>query len=233
MPEPPMQTLLAGRGARVPVLLGTNLDEIRFWSVVEELPLERKPEALLRSQLAPIVGNRAQTVIDIYRQDAPDPGSAVIQLETDLLFRMTSIRMAEKLSTAQPIYMYLFTYQSTSPNHRLGSAHAMELPFVFGNVDELDAITFTGRDPHRQALMEQVQGAWLAFATRGVPDHPGLPVWPRYDSSARATMELGIDSRVVLDPHSSQRAAWDGVPFDNVSPSGAEVSAFLSDNGVP
>jgi len=231
IPEPAMKMILAGKAATIPVLLGTNLDEIRFWSTVEDLPLETKPEALLEKQVAGIVGAGAKKVIATYRNTDSSYGDAVIHLGTDLLFRMTSIRMAEAICSRQPTYMYLFTYRSTSPVTKYGSAHSIELPFVFGVINELDAIAFTGRDPHRETLERQIQQAWINFARTGDPNHSGLPKWPRYNTTTRATMELGTSSRVVNDPQSEQRAAWDKIPFDGVNPSVPQVSIFLSDNG--
>lgn len=231
IPEATIKMIVSGRGAVVPVLLGTNLDEIRFWSTIENLPLERKPETLLEEQVAGIVGSKAKDVVAAYRKADSNYGDAVIHLETDLLFRMTSVRMAEAISDKQPTYMYLFTYRSTSPITKYDSAHSMELPFVFGLIDELDTIAFTGRDPHRAALMKQMQAAWINFARTGDPNHPGLPPWPKYDRKTRATMELGLSSRVTNDPLSEQRAAWEGIPFDGENPATRQVYIFLSNNG--
>lgn len=230
IPRPALSMILAGEGARVPVLLGTNLDEIRYWSTIEDLPLESKPESLLQSQVAEILGAKAADAIRIYRAADANYGDAVIHLGTDLLFRMTSIRMAEALSRLQPTYMYLFTYRSTSTVARFGSCHSMELPFVFGVIDELDAIAVTGRDPHRENLMHEIQGAWIHFARSGDPNSPGLPAWPKYDTVRRSTIELGVGSGVLNDPLPAQRAVWDGVPFDGITPSAQQVSSFLSKN---
>jgi len=106
----------------------------------------------------------------------------------------------------------------------------MELPFVFGVIDELDAIAVTGRDPHRENLMHEIQGAWIHFARSGDPNSPGLPAWPKYDTVRRSTMELGVGSGVLNDPLPAQRAVWDGVPFDGITPSAQQVSSFLSKN---
>ena len=231
IPDSAMKLIQEGKGANVPVLLGTNLDEIQYWATIENRPLESKPAALLEKQVSAIGGSRARDILQTYRRANASYGDSVIQLETDLLFRMTSIRMAEAISGTQPTYMYLFTYRSTSPVMNYESAHSMELPFVFGVTDQLDAIAFTGRDPHRETLRAQMQQAWISFARSGNPNHAGLPAWPRYDVATRATMELGITSRVVNDPQAEQRAAWAGIPFDGRTPTVAEVGAFLSENG--
>jgi para-nitrobenzyl esterase len=142
---------------------------------------------------------------------------------------MSAIRTAEALCTRQPVYMYLFTYRSTAPHAQYGAAHAMELPFVFGDIDALDAIAYTGRAPYREALRDQMQGAWLHFAHTGDPGKPDAP-WPKYELSERATMELGPASHVVHDPYPEQRKAWSSVPFDNERPNGDQATALLSEN---
>jgi len=231
IPDSAMKLIQEEKGAKIPVLLGTNLDEIQYWATIENRPLASKPAALLEKQVSAIGGSRANAIVQTYRHANVSYGDSVIELETDLLFRMTSIRMAEAISATQPTYMYLFTYRSTSPVVKYESAHSMELPFVFGVTDQLDAIAFTGRDPHRDTLREQIQQAWTSFARSGNPNHPGLPAWPKYDVGKRATMELGLTSRVVDDPQAEGRAAWAGIPFDGVAPTVAEVGAFLSENG--
>ena len=227
--EPPMKTILAGGAARVPVLLGTNLDEVRYWTEIEELPLQSKPEAKLREQVAAFAGSASDGIVDTYLRLNGNPGDAIVQLETDALWRMAAIRSAEALCERQPVYMYLFTYRSTAHHAKYGAAHAMEVPFVFGGIDTQDVIAFTGRAPYRNALRDGMQRAWLRFARTGAPGAPGFS-WPRYEVSRRATMEWGSTIRVVNDPYSEQRQAWSGVPFDNEKPDGDQATALLSEN---
>lgn len=222
--EGSMDVIADGRGAEVPVLIGTNLDEMRYWSMIEDLPLETKPETLLRKQVAHIVGDRADEVIAAYRKSNPNYGDLVVHMATDLTFRLPSIEMAELTSRRQPTYMYLFTYRSTSTFRKYDSAHSMELPFVFGVIDDLDVIAFTGRDSHREALMKQIQQAWINFARTGDPNHPGLPKWAKYDEKTRATMELGIDCQMANDPRSDERRVWGSYPR------GEHIGAIVSDN---
>jgi para-nitrobenzyl esterase len=230
--EMPMQVIAAGRIPSVPILLGTNLDEIRLWSALYDIPVEQKPQNLLAKQITEIAGSRTQEVIETYRKADADYGDAVIHLLGDLLVRMPSIRLAESNSRLQPTYMYLFTYRSTSPYRKFDSCHGMEMPFVFGVIDDLDAILFTGRDRNREAVMNRVEQAWINFARTGDPSQPGL-AWPRYDEKRRATMELGITSQVVNDPNSTQRALWNGLPFDGVTPRAVNMWALVWENGGP
>ena len=229
---PPMQTIAAGEGASVPVLIGTNLDEVRFWSAGYDLPLEQKTEDFFRKQVEEIVGSKASDVIGAYRRVDSDYGDSVSHLIGDVLMRLPAIRFAEANCHRQPTYMYLFTYRSTSTYKNYGSCHGMELPFVFGVIDDLDVIVFTGRGSRREALMNQVQQAWVNFARSSDPSRPGLP-WPRYDEKARATMELGITSRVVDDPNSAERRLWNGLPFDGLTPNMGKLWSLLWDNGTP
>ena len=68
-----------------------------------------------------------------------------------------------------------------------------------------------GPDPLPQALMEQMMDAWLAFARCGDPNHEGLPPWPRYDASRRATMLFDRECAVADAPFEAERVAWEGV----------------------
>jgi para-nitrobenzyl esterase len=228
--ELPMQVIAAGHGTFVPILIGSNLDEIRFWPALYGLPLEQKPEGLFRKQLEGVVGSKARDLIERYRK-ADDYGDSVIHLLGDVLIRLPEIRFAEANSQRQPTYMYLFTYRSTSTYKNYGSCHGMELPFVFGVIDDLDVIVFTGRDTHREALMNQVQQAWVNFARTGNPSQPGL-AWPRYDQKTRATMELGLTSRIVNDPGSAERKLWSDLPFDGVTPNMGKLWSIVWNNGT-
>ncbi|MGA8220562.1 MAG: carboxylesterase/lipase family protein [Candidatus Acidiferrales bacterium] len=230
--ELPMQAIAAGRGTSVPVLIGTNLDEIRFWPALYDVPVEQKPETLFRKQLEGIVGSKAPEVMETYRKADADYGDSVIHLLGDVLMRLPAIRFAEASSQHQPTYMYLFTYRSTSSYKNYGSCHGMELPFVFGVIDDLDVIVFTGRGPRREALMNQLQRAWVNFARSGDPSQPDLP-WPRYDEKTHATMELGLTSRVVNDPNHAERMLWDGLPFDGVTPNMGKLWSLVWDSGTP
>jgi para-nitrobenzyl esterase len=119
--------------------------------------------------------------------------------------------------------MYLFAWETPVQDGRLGSPHAGELPFVFGNLDANGVSELIGKDPERQAerqvLVEAVQGAWIAFARTGNPSHPGLPPWPAYEPQNRHTLVFDRLCEVQTDPLGTERSVWGDVPFDGVTPS--------------
>ncbi len=204
----PFEVVAQGRGSRVPIMIGTTLEEMRYFSTAEDIGIERKPRALLLSQLRSTVGARAPEVLAEYQRLYPKWGDAVIQIASDALMRFPSIELADAVSSYQPVYLYLFTYRSNSTYKNFGSAHAMDLPFVFGTVNSPEVIVFTGRDPRRYDLADRVMDTWAAFARSGDPTLPAGPRWPRWDAATHPTMELGPDIGVVRDPLSEQRKVW-------------------------
>jgi para-nitrobenzyl esterase len=129
----------------------------------------------------------------------------VVQIASDANMRLPTGLLADAASAHQPVYVYLFTYRSNSTFKDFGSAHAMELPFVFGTVNNPEVIVFTGRDPSRYALADQVMASWAAFARTGNPTPRRAPEWPRYDALRRPTMELGRQLRILEDPLAAPR----------------------------
>ena len=212
-----------GHASNVPVLIGTTLDEIRFWTEIENVALLRKPAASLAAQLKDVAGERSADVEAVY--GFSEDGR--IQLAGDIVFRLPSIRLAEHLCKTQPVWMYLFNYRSTSEVAPYQSAHAMELPFLFGALEDPSALAFTGRCDGRELLAQRMQQAWTAFAHGGTPEAADLPVWPRYDVMYRATMELGLTPRVQNDPLAAQRLAWGATPFDASAPDEHAVGELL------
>jgi len=62
------------------------------------------------------------------------------------------------------------------------------------------------RYPESEQLSKQISGAWAAFARHGTPQRHGLPDWPAYSTSQRATMIFDIPkSEAMNDPDHEER----------------------------
>jgi Carboxylesterase family len=100
---------------------------------------------------------------------------------------------------------YSLDWQSPAHNGRLKAHHAMDLPFVFDNVDVADT---TAGAPGARELAARISETWIAFARNGSPDNPVIPSWPAYSTEDRATMSLDTDCRVMRDPGREMRLLW-------------------------
>ena len=96
----------------------------------------------------------------------------------------------------------------------MGAFHGLDLPLMWNRLDDVAAaaLAMTGRTPP-VALAGAMHGAWVSFVTTGVPQHPGLPEWPVYDTARRATMWLDDESRIVDDPLAEERVLWADVRY--------------------
>lgn len=215
LPQAPLDAIATGHAADIPVLLGSNLEEMKLFGLFDPAFGTLDDAALLR-RAERVLGERAGAAIAAYRDARSARGESVTPtelwyaLDSDRTFRIPAIHLAERQRVHQAgVYVYLFTWQSPLLGGRLGAGHAVELPFVFGTLEEPLLATFAGQGRDALELALAMQDAWIAFAHGGRPDHPHLPAWPAYDTTRRATMILGRDRRVEDAPRDPERQFWE------------------------
>jgi para-nitrobenzyl esterase len=210
LPRYPLEAIREGSAAQVDLLTGSTAEEWKLFGLM--LRNVEDEETILR-RLGRVVEDPAELAA-AYRQSRTDASHDDVwtAILTDRIFRIPAIRLAEAQAEHRPesTFAYLFEWRSSAFDGRLGSCHALDVPFTFGTLDAPGARMFTGEDAP-VALSEAMQDAWTAFARTGSPAHPGLPAWPAYDKEARATMHLGDPCHLEHDPGPTERAAWDGV----------------------
>jgi para-nitrobenzyl esterase len=215
----PLDVIAASETPDVPLIVGSNLDEIRYWTAMDALPVVQKTNKALEKQLWPLAGAGTPQLLETYMKDCPTYYDAMVTLAGDISFRIPSIRLAEVNSKRKPTFMYLLMYRSGTRGQtglEYGSAHSMELPFVFG-VEYPDVLVVTGPKKEWGNLMEEMTSAWTNFARSGDPNGASVPPWPRYDDEKRSTMEFAAQhSKVVDDPFSAERLAWTDVPTKKI-----------------
>ena len=199
----------------MPVLIGTTEHESALMLALARAragrPYEFTEDEMLGAVRA-VVGDAADRVITTYR--ATQPGASPWEIAAKVaseIPRLKSIALAERhaASSAHPVFMYLMTYRTDYLDGALLACHALDLPFMFDNVD---SVSLAGQRPDKHELADSMSEAWLAFARTGDPNHAGLPRWERYTKDHRATMLFDVPSRVEVDPNREERLAWEGVP---------------------
>ena len=213
LPRHPFDPDAPAISANVPLIIGTNKDEATLF-LLSDTDFATLDDAGLRTRVKALAGSATDSLIAAYHHVHPQasPADLFAAISSDRMMRLNSITQAERkyAQGAAPVYMYQFTWETPILNGFLKSCHALEIPFVFDTL--ASAVRFTGDSPERVELAEKMSGAWLAFAHKGVPAYEGLPEWPVYTPQQRATMIFDAECRVVDDPGSEERRAWEGIP---------------------
>ena len=210
VPEPPLRAVANGSAAGVAILAGTTAEEMRLFGALDK-SLRTLNETTFGERTKMFIGDRGEDVIASYRSRRPNIGYSQLfsVLATDVIFRIPCIKLLEAARQhSDQVYAYLFSYRSTAFGGALGACHALDIPFVFDNVDAPGVAFFVGDAPGQHALADRMHAAWTAFARTGNPNHAGLPEWPTYDTDRRATMVFDTECVVVDDPASEDRLAW-------------------------
>ncbi len=225
LPRHPFDPVAPEVSKNKPLIVGYNRDEtVFFFQQQRNTEVFNLTEPALKERLAKELPTGADLVFDTYRKSRPgaSPADLYIAITTARMIGMGAVTIAERklAQGGAPVYMYIFTYESQAlvpgTQHKVGAAHALEIPFKFYRVDPPPA---PGASPQRG--MMSVSGAeaektahnmaemWSTFARTGRPAAKGQPSWPAYTLARRETMEINAQCRVVEDPYAAERRMWE------------------------
>jgi len=200
VPVRPVDAAAAGMGANVRVLVGSNKDETTMFNLTE------LSEEHVKNNADRFGGG--ETLLAAYRSAYPEAShhDIGIAMSTDFTFRIPCLRLAEARESHPEsegkTWMYFFAWESRS---KLKSTHALEIPFVFNNLDKPGVRVFLGEGSLPQDVADVMHDAWTRFIRDGDPG------WQPYELSTRSNMKFDDHSEVVSDPDTLIRPAWDGI----------------------
>ena len=207
LPQPSLRAIENGSARDVDLLVGYTADETNvFWPHGMTEPavplLERAGDAAFAG--ARLSGAH---VLDRYRELHGNRrlSEVVVPFTTDLMFRMPSIRLIEAaLTYSSRTYMFRFGWRG-----QLGAVHALDVPFAFDTLGhDPELLLMLGGENPPQSLATTMHGAWVDFVKTGTPRLAGLPEWPPYDLTRRATAHLDVEPYIVNDPDGETRQLW-------------------------
>ncbi len=213
LPQHPLAAVANGAADGVDLLIGTNRDELTLFGLGNPALMALDEEGMERWVANAVPDMPAREVVDAYRaarrarEEPVSPKDIWVAVGTDVVFRWPSLQLAAThAGRGSNTFVYLFDWESPAFDGMLGSCHALELPFVFGAVHLPVVQLFSGSGPAVAALSEEMQRAWLAFATGGNPTHGGIDEWLEWDPAGRSTMIFGARTSLVRAPRDAELA---------------------------
>ncbi len=188
-PDSIESTYAAGKQLRVPVIVGSNADEMTSLSNPAMNP--KTVEAVMTVMTQRFGAERLEKFKEIYGvHDDASAAKAFLHAGGDAGFA-AGMRQWARLSDKAGTDSYLYYFTHVPPgfgSSYLGAHHAAEIPYVFDNAIGSERRPYTETD---QQLADQIAAYWVNFARSGDPNGEGLPEWPEYDADAEGYLELG------------------------------------------
>jgi para-nitrobenzyl esterase len=183
-PKPPAQVFASGEQQRVALLVGNNSRERTPPGT--PVDLAKAMEGAMKEMYGPLAP-RAFALYGINSPAAPEPdplyGGQAAQWTVDTMYRCPVVaELAWHAAAGNPAYEYQFD-RAAPGREAAGATHGAEVAYVFGRL----GANYAAADRDLSTAIEQY---WTNFAKAGNPNGENLPVWPKFDSTARGYMEF-------------------------------------------
>lgn len=205
LPRQPATTFAQGGQSRIPVLVGTNANEISIFAspLVSGHSWRPKTVAEYVQWVHRRFGNYAEKVLMEYPAGTDHDARRVFEeLDTDYDFAFGAWLLAKDTERiGEKAFLYDFTYVGSGPFTELGAFHSEESMF-------LSRRYWTSWVPTQadQSLSDAIVGYWVQFIKSGSPDRPDMPAWPPYEQTACQELGRRIGLRPV--PHLERFAVF-------------------------
>lgn len=203
----PDDMLAAAASNPVPWCVGTNRDENLLFLAFDP-NFARATVEQWEKHLARAFGDRAAEARAAYEAARPgeSPLNLISAVQTDHGFRRPAQKLAEaRVAKGNASWMYWFTWASPAFDGLLGSAHALDIPFAFDNLDAPGSSLMLG-----DAGLDGARNLASRFADEIVGfARTGSASWPRFDVDSRPTLRLDVETELLHDPEPALRALHD------------------------
>ena len=188
VPEPPLDLFRRGAHNRVPLIIGTNSDEVSL--MVPDGSIAPADVAALFARFPEPLLSRLP---ELYPPGTtPESArSAYIQALSDAQFTCQARVIARALVAGQtePIRRYYFTHRiSGDLGTSLGAFHGIENFYLFRSAETSFMSSLMTDDDF--AVEDALGGWWTRFAGSGNPDGATGPSWPVFDVATDPYLEI-------------------------------------------
>ena len=182
----------SGNFARVPLIIGTNRDEMRTllsgFMKPKLIFLESDYKKMLVQQFGE---EKAAKIFDYYNpRHFLNAKLALETALTDFFAHCPAKKIVRAAArTGNPVYNYVFSHVGHSPMYwQMGAGHGLEIPFVFGHMG-------IERTIWERQLSREMQSYWSNFARSGNPNGSELVNWPESRSTEYLELKTTIESK--------------------------------------
>lgn len=196
----PIDQLRTGKYNQVPLMIGTNRDEVKLFAVGYKKTYRWTTASRVRKAIVNSLGPELAAKFEkLYPPDKYSrPVEALVDAKGDIGLGCKCFAAAEASSAYQPTYYYRFDYDEHRFNNVLGAAHALEIPLIFDTLDRpYVKLLYAKSDKEAvQPLISSMMSYWTNFAKTGDPNGAGLTEWPKYNVEKKMRMYLDLPQRV-------------------------------------
>ena len=190
-PDTVYDIFAAGRQHDVPVIVGSNADEMTMLGGAAGAETVEQYRETMRDEY----GEHADALLEVFPAATDDEAQqARMASGTDATFGWEMRTWARMMETVpSPAYLYFFSRVPPAPDaDRYGAYHTAEIPYVFDNFG-VSPHPYANRDytDTDRRLSDILASYWVNMAATGDPNGEGLPEWPAYDPEADAALHIG------------------------------------------
>jgi len=222
---------LAGEQARIPLLAGTNTEEMSPRAVLAGG--EPTPETLAAA-ITKFYGDKAEPVLKTYAATTTaEVYEAAMHLASARFISYGTWKWTElhMQTSGKPVYRYLYAKvrpaylgmpgqppptppapgpgAAQQPPAPRGAVHSAEIQYAMGNLDLDRRYAW---EPADYDVSKTMQAYFVNFTKTGNPEGPGLPPWPAYRPETNyQRMRIDVTSQAEPEPHRGRYLALDAV----------------------
>jgi len=208
-----------GETSDIDILIGTNANEMNYWvgEVGGIVPYCFTMPIKFENDLK-ILSMNERNRVQLFMNNLKGHNKwRMTEFYNELMFRLPAVHQAEEhAKNGGKAYMYYWTVPSVIPLRK--ACHAVELAYVFGNLNES---IYTGQRADEE-LSDTVMQLWTNFARTGDPSTDKLQ-WKPYDKSHRFTMVLSEKPHLAEDVLQHQRRVLSPLLKRMINPSYADL----------
>jgi para-nitrobenzyl esterase len=212
-PKSPVEIYAAGEQAHVPLLAGSNSEEMGYFAILgrEKPTVENYREALQR-----LYGDKADEVFKLYpAANETEVMNAAQDLAGDRFIGYSTWKWVDLATKTGGKHTYYYLYSRPRPPMRpemgnavaglaggvvrapqaaanqrppsRGAVHSAEIEYAMGNLDSNKVYAWT---PDDYKVSKVIQGYFTNFIKTGNPNGAALPNWPEFETGQRLIIDV-------------------------------------------